>query len=406
MSDQRIFLWPADKSPEMNARRGPAPTKFENLAGRMIRTLALVARTMRLCRRTDPALQTPMDRLREDISSLLAWEGRLDVRASHGSLYVNSRELTDPTVAGATAGVFEEFRRHGLSGFTVVRQPVTEDLWQLLEALTDDISPQLPADAMVVRPEVLLRLSRNHQDDKTAVEGARWFSSLLAASRLCGWLSRFGRYLNGEGRRPPYGVATRLLRSVARSCAAEHALLLRPGTGRGRGPEPWVAHSVNVATLAVEIGLSLGLSTERIEDLGIAALMHDVDRVRQPVEALQRGLRSPDLQRRMASSLTGRFPDRRRLSWLVLAFETRFSYRPGRIPPDALLPKAAPQNLLSRVISACDAFEATLSGAHGTQPMATAVGALAAFKERFAGSFDPYVVWKLDEAFHAAKSAA
>jgi HD-GYP domain-containing protein (c-di-GMP phosphodiesterase class II) len=47
-------------------------------------------------------------------------------------------------------------------------------------------------------------------------------------------------------------------------------------------------HSVNVALLAIVLGMSLNLSKKNIHDLGIAAIMHDIGKVFIPIEILNK----------------------------------------------------------------------------------------------------------------------
>jgi putative nucleotidyltransferase with HDIG domain len=63
---------------------------------------------------------------------------------------------------------------------------------------------------------------------------------------------------------------------------------------------PWTAgHSERVAKVAIEIGLVLGLSTDEIENLQRAALLHDIGKIATPARILDKPGRLSDEERRL-----------------------------------------------------------------------------------------------------------
>lgn len=63
-------------------------------------------------------------------------------------------------------------------------------------------------------------------------------------------------------------------------------------------------HSVNVAVLATAVGMSLGYNRQRLMDLGIGAMLHDVGKLNLPQEMLQKEERWNEEEREIAKQHT------------------------------------------------------------------------------------------------------
>jgi len=63
-------------------------------------------------------------------------------------------------------------------------------------------------------------------------------------------------------------------------------------------------HSVNVAVLASAVGMSLGYNRQRLMDLGVGAMLHDVGKLNLPQELLQKKERWNDEEREFAKQHT------------------------------------------------------------------------------------------------------
>lgn len=63
-------------------------------------------------------------------------------------------------------------------------------------------------------------------------------------------------------------------------------------------------HSVNVAVLATAVGMSLGYNRQRLMDLGIGAMLHDMGKLNLPEEMLQKEERWTDEEKEIAKQHT------------------------------------------------------------------------------------------------------
>jgi HD-GYP domain-containing protein (c-di-GMP phosphodiesterase class II) len=152
-------------------------------------------------------------------------------------------------------------------------------------------------------------------------------------------------------------------------------------------------HSAKVGSLARRVGQRIGMDAREVRLLECAARLHDVGKLGVPEEIL--GKPGP-LDEREWSVMRGhpawgaemvvRMPGLEALGPLVRAHHERWD---GRGYPEGLAGERIP--LASRVISACDAFEAMLSRRPYRAALSTEA-ALAELSEAAGSQFDPAVV--------------
>jgi putative nucleotidyltransferase with HDIG domain len=152
-------------------------------------------------------------------------------------------------------------------------------------------------------------------------------------------------------------------------------------------------HSLEVAELAQDAALALGVRGEEIEAVYCAAALHDIGKVAIPEAILGKPSRLTEpewaLMRRhtvLGEEILGGTPALREVARLVRSSHERWD---GRGYPDRLAGAAIP--LGARIICACDAFDAMTSERPYHQPLTRR--AAVAELERCSGSqFDPDVV--------------
>ncbi len=169
-----------------------------------------------------------------------------------------------------------------------------------------------------------------------------------------------------------------------------HELLLRTLGEREPGLR---VHVAGVATLAVAVGRRLGLDDARIDELKLAAELHDVGKLAIPDAVLQKPGPLDDDEWRMVRqhTLVGEriLAGSPALTGVGLIVRSTHEHWDGTGYPDGLVGEAIP--LAARVICACDAYSAITSD----RPYGAARSAAEAMAElrRCAGSqFDPKVV--------------
>jgi HD-GYP domain-containing protein (c-di-GMP phosphodiesterase class II) len=152
-------------------------------------------------------------------------------------------------------------------------------------------------------------------------------------------------------------------------------------------------HSAHVGELAGRVGERIGMSAEELELLQYAARLHDVGKLGVPDAILQKAgpldeeewkvmRRHPE----WGAEMIAQVPGLEELAELVLSHHERWD---GRGYPGGLAGDGIP--LASRVISACDAFEAMVSRRPYRAPL-TVEDALAELVAAAGTQFDPAVV--------------
>lgn len=160
----------------------------------------------------------------------------------------------------------------------------------------------------------------------------------------------------------------------------------------GADDHTW-AHSLDVAACATRVGQHLGLSAAEIDEVCVAALLHDVGKVRLPPYILSKpGALTPEewrLVRRhpeWGAELVVKIPGLEAAANVVLLHHERpdglgypFGLRGEEIP------------VASRIVSACDAFEAITSGRPYRAPLDPA-SAIRELRSAAGTQFDPDVI--------------
>jgi putative nucleotidyltransferase with HDIG domain len=167
-------------------------------------------------------------------------------------------------------------------------------------------------------------------------------------------------------------------------------------------------HSRQVVDLSVAVARRLGLGTERMRNVELAALLHDVGKIRIPAELIRKPgpLDEHELELIRSHTVLGEQMLRQvggtlaRIGVIVRSSHERFD---GAGYPDGLAGGQIP--IEARIIAACDAYNAMTTD----RPYRDALGHASACAElrRCAGThFDPRVVDTLECELEAASRAA
>lgn len=158
-------------------------------------------------------------------------------------------------------------------------------------------------------------------------------------------------------------------------------------------------HSTRVADMAYQLGEAAGLQGEELEDLHLAAHLHDIGKIGIPDGILNKtGPLSPGefetLRQHPAIGyrILARSSQLKTLAEIVLHHHERWD---GRGYPDGLRGEAIP--LSSRIIAVCDAIDAMTSA----RPYRKAMSAAECRREmrRNRGTqFDPYLLGLMEQA--------
>jgi HD-GYP domain-containing protein (c-di-GMP phosphodiesterase class II) len=162
-------------------------------------------------------------------------------------------------------------------------------------------------------------------------------------------------------------------------------------------------HSVNVAVLAVAIGLRLELSRSSLSRLGVASLLHDTGKVDVPESVLRRSPPFGDAERELLVRhahagarrlLQGSDGSAEAMAAALVALEHHRHADGGGYPA---LEGAGPPVALSRIVSACDFYDSAVFHRSGQPHPFTAHSALERMAIRGGTAFDPVVLRTLIE---------
>jgi len=127
-------------------------------------------------------------------------------------------------------------------------------------------------------------------------------------------------------------------------------------------------HSVNVAIYSIAVGMRLGLDRTALADLGIAALLHDIGKVKLPRDLISKPSEFDDddwlqMQRHPifgAMTIAAmRVLDGQSGAAIAVAFEHHLKMDLSGYPK---LTRPRPLHLYSRIVTVCDSFDAMTSG--------------------------------------------
>jgi putative nucleotidyltransferase with HDIG domain len=152
-------------------------------------------------------------------------------------------------------------------------------------------------------------------------------------------------------------------------------------------------HSVHVAVLSLLIGQRLGLERSTLMPLGLAALLHDIGRVRLPREALgppASPLEAESERRRhtlYGAHLLRNLPGLSRLA-MVVAFEHHANVNLSGYPE---ITAKTSTHLLTRIVGVADFYDAATASTHLDGPSMLPAEAVALIMDQAGRAFDPAV---------------
>jgi putative nucleotidyltransferase with HDIG domain len=159
-------------------------------------------------------------------------------------------------------------------------------------------------------------------------------------------------------------------------------------------------HSRDVVDLALRVGRAVGFTRAGLAELRVAALLHDIGKVRVPDTILNKPGPLTSAEREVIAQHPGfgaevlmRVPRLEPVATLVRYHHERWD---GEGYPDGLSGNRIP--LASRIIAACDAYSAITSD-RSYRPSRGHERALAELRDAAGSQFDALVVWQLHAVF-------
>ena len=250
---------------------------------RFVRIFYGLLRMLRLHDLQNEAYRKPIEEFVEVVLGLCSLLGAINVVCVEEQVYVNDIRIRfDESVeSGRKMGV--ELLRHRIGGMTV-HAPLTEDqVRSIVEILAMEPDPDAPRTAI---SEALVRAGIDHIDlfgvFRFRVTGEQEVDhteqgSYQSEEQMVDMVDRGADLVQdsldnlGANRMPNPLPMRRVVTEIIEGGVGAEGLWEEPGVASQFG-----AHVVRVARLALIIGKGVGFSDEAMQDLGVAALFHDM----------------------------------------------------------------------------------------------------------------------------------
>jgi HD-GYP domain-containing protein (c-di-GMP phosphodiesterase class II) len=311
-------------------------------------------------------------------ADLLTLEEQITVRFVGDFFFVNDVRLRIDLASYATYGaVGRALARHGIGELEVFRGATIPEWTALLALVNSDPDPEDRFGSFLERlgRTAVLHLSvgpdresePDLRDDEARRMAKRAYAQTVAVAREVMGGLRMGK---GVSLRP----VKRAVQSIVDQVLMNETSIVGLTTLRDYD-EYTFTHSVNVCIFSVALGKKLGLNKHQLYELGLGALLHDVGKVRMPLELINKsGALTPEefavLQQHPAEGLLSMF-DMRGLAELplramLMAYEHHMKIDQTGYPVSQ---RPRDPTLFGRIVAVADGFDAaTTKRSYQAQP--------------------------------------
>ena len=254
-----------------------------------LRDLQSVASSVHLYPPGHPRLTELVTRVVASAAALTLDASEFSVFQADGRLVWNGAPL--PGGDSLARGVFATLRAHGYHRLTVRRGLVDAEVIAFAGAIA--AGPPRGDDASsALRSSSHLRLSALDTSDVEAPPPTPAFTSSVVGDQS------LARVWDGvyERRQLDFDAIDVMVMALSRTLEDTAAALLPLAKLRSHD-DYTVTHIANVALLTTALGEALGLPADTLRDVGVAALLHDIGKLRVPAELLNHAGRLTDAQR-------------------------------------------------------------------------------------------------------------
>jgi HD-GYP domain-containing protein (c-di-GMP phosphodiesterase class II) len=333
--------------------------------------------------------------------ALLAAEEQLTIRYVGDFFFVNDLRLRIDLQSYATYGtVGRALQRHGIGELEVFQGATVPEWTALLALVNAEPDPEDRFGAFLERlgRTAVLHLSvgpdresePDLRDDEARRMAKRAYAQTVAVAREVMGGLRMGK---GVSLRP----VKRAVQSIVDQVLTNETSIVGLTTLRDYD-EYTFTHSVNVCIFSVALGKKLGLDKHQLYELGLGALLHDVGKVRMPLELINKtGALSQEefevLKEHPAEGLLAMFEMRGLaelpLRAMLMAYEHHMKVDQTGYPVSA---RPRDPTLFGRIVAVADGFDAaTTKRSYQAQPWPPD-RVLKEMRDNPARGFDPLLV--------------
>ncbi len=278
--------------------------KLQDLGRSLLAGLYMLVRNVKLYEPTNVIFDKPLQQLTELFNTLIAMEGEINLQCAGDSFYLNNMLLrVDQKSLANVRQLTEAFEQRDVGGFGVDQRVNVDELRNFIYLFGEKNTEPVGERGVSSRKLEALKLRRFEklqeiiqqraeqeaeaptEDDQT-LDRKRY--GLVVYARTVIFMRSHLAGIKGEGPEVPLAKATHLIQDLVDVCHGHRTNFLGV-TSVDKGEEYVAFHAANVALLSIVFGGELGLPKERLRDLGIAALFHDVGLCDLPEELIAKG---------------------------------------------------------------------------------------------------------------------
>jgi putative nucleotidyltransferase with HDIG domain len=340
-------------------------------AEELIRRLAAALRGTELYAPTHPLVRRSIDALTSAATAGLQTSPSTLIGFVGDDVIVDGDRL--PRGTAALVGFARGLREREIDKITLTRGLTRDEVRQLVAAFTDRTAAVLSTEQLLARGVRHVTLGRivvddDGGDDHVGIAAARRVYNIAVETAETLWRAA------KAGDQPDPAAARKIIDGLARLVTHDRTSLMAL-TALKKYDNYTFTHMVNVAALAMAQATSLGLSGTQLREFGLAALMHDIGKVKTPVEVLNK----PDKLTKEefavmkqhvveGAHILRRTPEMPALA-PVVAFEHHLKQDLSGYPENVATRQL---NLCTMVVSIADVFDALRSNRPYRQGLATA----------------------------------
>jgi putative nucleotidyltransferase with HDIG domain len=253
-----------------------SPEDLVRRVGAAVRAAELYAPTHPVVQRTATGLQTALAPALSDSPTVIV--GFLE-----DDVVVNEYRL--PRGSATLAGLLRDMRDRKIEKITFARGLELSDIRALMDELGDRTSRTAVGDRLTARGIRRIQVGKvaveEEDDSEVGLAAAKQLYSKAVTSAENIWAAA------KAGDQPDPAQARGIIDGLSRMVYQDRTSLLAL-TSLKRHDNYTFTHMVNVAALSMAMARSLDLEGPMLREFGLAALMHDIGKVRTPLEILNK----------------------------------------------------------------------------------------------------------------------
>ena len=347
-------------------KRGQAPpeqlarTPIQKEGRVLISELFMLVRTVQIYDPHNQALERPLKKFRSHLNRCIQALGALTLTRVGEDLYLNGERVrVDFRELAYVRYLSSEFRRRDLSEVSFQKEASLEELRRFLRLFAMDTDKEEGAAGIASIHVVRHREYRAESSTSHLMDRREY--ALRVYTKAILFLRDFVNTM-AQGNVPPARRAQRIIQDLVDMSFEDLFLLLGLATIRGYG-EYLYHHCVNATLLAICVGQRLGLSKQRLGELGMCALFYDIGTVDVPLEILRKPDRLTAVEREIVKNhslytvrnlLSVKGFSEEKIKQMIVAFEHHLPYKPKSAAQD---PPRHRLHLYSQIVAIVDAYD-------------------------------------------------